>query len=111
MDTTAAAVAERLHNVHPADVCAGRACVIHHPTEHHMRDWPILWRNDRGIFERICEHGVGHPDPDQYAYWRQARESWRPPINADIIDGLPVSNPFDGIGIHGCDGCCTRREL
>lgn len=108
MEPTAAAVP--LHNVHPAEKCAGQTCVIHNPTEHHMRGWQIHWRNDRGIFERICPHGIGHPDPDQFDYWRHARQSWRPPINADILDGPVVSNPFDGIGIHGCCGCCNTKE-
>lgn len=96
-----------LVNVHPELACAGRDCVIHNPTDHHMRSWPLHWRNDRGLFERICTHGVGHPDPDQFAYWRAAAEKWRPPLNADILDDpYPPSNPFDGMGVHGCDGCC-----
>ena len=44
-----------------------------------MRDWPQHFRDDRGIMERICPHGVGHPDPDDY---------------------------LAGDGMHGCDGCC-----
>lgn len=43
------------------------------------------WRPDRGIMERVCEHGVGHPDPDdvkvQAGGWTET--------------------------IHGCDGCCN----
>lgn len=100
-----------LVNVHPADNCGGQPCVIHNPTGHHMRSWPLHWRGDRGIFERICPHGVGHPDPDQFAYWEQARKSWRPPLSADVIDDLyPLGNPFDGLGVHGCDGCCVGES-
>lgn len=76
-----------LFNVHPSFTCEGRACVIHHPTDHHMRSWPLLWRNDRGIFERLCRHGIGHPDPDQFAYWE--------------------SLGMEGEAVHGCDGCCA----
>lgn len=76
-----------LLNVHPAARCAGRACVIHNPTSHHMRDWALHWRDDRGIFERLCPHGVGHPDPDQSEYWHQTGQS--------------------AAGVHGCDGCCV----
>lgn len=65
----------RVHN--RAD-CRGERCVIHKPSSHHMRDWPLIWRDDRGCFERICPCGVGHPDPDD--------------LNHD--------------GIHGCCGCC-----
>jgi hypothetical protein len=66
-----------LRNVHAASVCEGEHCVIHNPSDHHMRSWPLIWRGDRKMFERVCEHGIGHPDPD---------------------------HPFDKT--HGCDGCC-----
>lgn len=65
--------------VHDAEQCAGEPCVIHNPTDHHMTDWPHNWRNDRHIMERICPHGIGHPDPDD-------------------------NNEHT---VHGCDGCCT----
>lgn len=64
---------------HDSDKCAGEHCVIHNPSDHHMREWPTHFRSDRGITERICPHGIGHPDPDD--------------ITADRI--------------HGCDGCCA----
>lgn len=77
-----------LHRIHDSARCTGRPCVIHAPTNHHMRRWTVHWRDDRGMFERICpEHGVGHPDPDQYAFWRETGQ--------------------EGMGIHGCYcGCC-----
>jgi hypothetical protein len=67
-----------LRNVHEQEECDGPPCAIHHPSAHHMAGWPIQWRNDRGIWERVCPHGIGHPDPDQGCE-----------------------------GTHGCDGCCT----
>ena len=82
--------------VHDRKDCAGRNCCIHNPSNHHMKDWPTHWREDRGIMERICEHGVGHPDPDDLAF--QERISY---------DGSCYS------GVHGCDGCCVddgRKE-
>lgn len=74
--------------VHPALVCAGQeSCVIHNPSEHHMRSWPLNWRADSGIMERICpEHGIGHPDPDEMTYQKRIGNSWA--------------------GVHGCCGCC-----
>lgn len=65
---------------HHKDVCKGQVCCLHNRSEHHMRGWPQNWREDRGIMERICEHGVGHPDPDD--------------ISVDKV--------------HGCDGCCSK---
>lgn len=67
---------------HPPETCAGEVCCIHNPTDHHMRKWKQHWRSDRGIMERICPHGVGHPDPDDLS----------------IREG--------GDNRHGCDGCC-----
>ena len=86
-------VGQRLANVHSPGACAGRNCVIHNPSDHHMRGWPTNWRH--GGFgdimpphmERMCEHGVGHPDPDDLAFHGSA-----------------------AIGVHGCDGCCARPE-
>ena len=68
--------------VHSKKDCVGPHCPIHNPSDHHMKDWPTHWRDDLGILERICEHGVGHPDPDD--------------VHADPV--------------HGCDGCCCKKE-
>lgn len=50
--------------VHAASKCAGQWCAVHNPSDHHMKDFPQHFRLDRGIMERTCPHGVGHPDPD-----------------------------------------------
>ena len=48
----------------------------------HMSKWPKNIR-ETGLVERVCPHGIGHPDPD----WLKGRPShW---------------------GVHGCDGCCS----
>lgn len=78
-----------LVNVHPSSACASQHCVVHNPSEHRMRDWPTHWRDDRRIMERICPHGVGHPDPDDAAY-RAAGNL--------------------GDSVHGCDGCCVEAR-
>ena len=75
-------------NVHRRMLCYGRACPVHRRTDHHMRSWPQYWRGDRGIIERVCEHGIGHPDPDQYDYW--------------------FTSGQESQSVHGCDGCCGR---
>lgn len=72
---------------HPPTRCEGSACVIHNPTEHHMRGWATLYRADRGMTERTCPHGVGHPDPDDLAWHVSEGRAWQ--------------------GVHGCDGCCS----
>ncbi len=69
---------------HDPAICAGRPCTLHNRTDHHMRQWRQHWRPDRQLMERICSHGVGHPDPDS-------------PPSTDMV--------------HGCDGCCALLDL
>lgn len=75
---------------HTYDQCVGRNCVIHNPSDHWMRGWEKNYRADTGRVERICEHGVGHPDPDDVAYW--------------LASGKTQSEALT----HGCDGCCSH---
>jgi hypothetical protein len=56
-------------------------CTIHNKSDHSMRSFPQHFRFDRMLMERICTHGVGHPDPDEFYL----------EVNAK--------------GVHGCDGC------
>jgi hypothetical protein len=80
-----------LRNVHPRSECAGRTCVVHNPSDHLMRDWPMIWRSDKGLMERACPHGIGHPDPDDLYY-------------KELVGGPDMRKVY---GIHGCDGCCS----
>lgn len=82
-------------NVHEGDQCAGRDCVIHNPSTHHMNGWPTHWRGDRGLMERICKHGVGHPDPDHMSHIKRLHDA-----------GLT----HEPDGMHGCDGCCNPNK-
>ena len=62
-------------------------CVIHNPLDGPWRDWPTHWREDRGIMERICPCGVGHPVAESYG----------------SLPGYEL--------IHGCCGCpCAPNE-
>lgn len=63
--------------------CHERGCTIHSPSTWALSDAPLNWREDRGIFERICEHGVGHTDVDT-AEWLA----------------------FHGRGAEAVHGCC-----
>lgn len=71
--------------------CQGRNCVIHNPSDHHMRDWPKRFHQPSQQTSRVCEHGFGHPDPDDVAYWRE-------------IEKRRISTS------HDCDGCCTAPK-
>jgi hypothetical protein len=74
---------QQLHT-HGLSGCLGPPCPIHSPSPKAEAIGSTHWRWDRGIMERLCEHGVGHPDPDDYVV-RQ------------------------GDGVHGCDGCCRKE--
>lgn len=83
---------EKWRNVHSADQCGNETCVIHNPSNHVMRNWRMHLR-ETGLVERMCEHGIGHPDPDSAAYFDShgpvgSRGTWT---------------------VHGCDGCCTDQ--
>lgn len=88
LDTYVTGTGQILRAVHPPELCDGRPCVIHSQTEHSMRDFPTHFRSDTFLMERICPHGVGHPDPDDLAY--------------QMLIGNATKS------IHGCDGCCSR---
>lgn len=79
-----------LYNVHDSSLCTGRPCPIHNMTDHHMRSWPQNFRQDNGLMERICEHGVGHPDFDSLPYFEE--------LGIECMD------------VHGCcwEQCCTQ---
>lgn len=75
-----------LMNAHDRATClsTGRPCVLHNPTDHAQSSFPLIWRNDQGIFERLCPCGIGHPDSDQHECWAS-------------IDAMYKS-------VHGCCG-------
>lgn len=77
-----------LVNVHSTSACDGRGCGIHdHPSDHPLKDAAMNWRIDRQILERICDHGIGHPDHDSAKYLESIGKGYE--------------------NVHGCDGCCS----
>lgn len=79
-------VGGRVMRTHAAGKCLGPNCCIHNPSAHALVDAPLHWRADRALMERICSHGIGHPDPDSLAFLASQG------VKADDV--------------HGCDGCC-----
>jgi hypothetical protein len=102
----------------PAD-CEGQGCPVHHPSDHLMKDWPLYWRGDRGLMERACSHGFGHPDPDDLAYKRLIWHDDDPEAIAlyrasredkDYLYEEPaftLDEKIEAEAVHGCDGCCV----
>ena len=80
---------------HDARECANdKNCCLHKPSDHPLKDAELLWRGDRSpqIMERLCSHGIGHPDPDAMNHLLTLLGS----------DGDARFN----LSAHGCDGCC-----
>ena len=79
--------------VHQEGTCAGQVCVVHNPLDHHMREWPMVWRGDRlpPIVERLCKCGIGHYDLSQWEFHKSL--------------GLG-----DWVTVHGCCGHCVPPE-
>lgn len=84
----------RTWSVHKRKYCIGEHCALHNPSDHPLKDARIALRGrspfsmkPTGFAERICEHGIGHSDPDSVAFYDSIGE--------------------EGTGVHGCDGCCT----
>lgn len=66
----------------------GMFCPFDKPSQHPLSDARLNLRDDRyGLMERICRHGVGHPDPD----------------SVDFLERVTGETHW---GVHGCDGCC-----
>jgi hypothetical protein len=78
-----------VYAVHDPSACEGRPCVVHNPSDHSMRGFKTHFRFDRYLTERICPHGIGHPDPDDLAYQER----------------IGLGGRY--AGVHGCDGCCA----
>lgn len=85
---------DQVIQTHGPDICrGGPPCCLHNPSEHHMKRWKLVFRQDRNwLGERICVHGVGHPDPD----------SLKSLNDRGIEDD----------GVHGCcpHRCCKKES-
>jgi hypothetical protein len=94
MDTYTTGTGQKLYIHKATKECFEFNCVIHNPSNHVMKDFPTHWRADRGLMERICPHGVGHPDPDDLAFKYRKHGKIKMKYEA----------------VHGCDGCCVSLE-
>lgn len=103
--------------MHAPELCEGTFCPFHNPSDHHMKDWPITVRYDKyGLTERLCVHGVGHPDVDSVAWLSHLRENGTLE-RLEILDPPPPElandpdfNPNDVFTTHGCDLCCFTNS-
>lgn len=80
----------RLNFVHSQMACAYRHCAIHGTASiHPLSMEPLIWDDDYQTVQRLCAHGIKHPDKDNVDYFEE-------------IGGFPY--------VHNqCDGCCTEE--
>lgn len=73
--------------------CDVDGCAIHNPSYHPLSDAKQYMRADKSwLIERICEHGIGHPDPDSASF-------------------IAKQEGNGSIWVHGCDGCCRDDSI
>lgn len=78
---------------HERGACIGRWCCIHQQMPGPWATWPRNWRDDRGIMERICPCGIGHPVAEMYEWAVAARRG------EQLVHGccrIHPCTPFDG---------------
>lgn len=95
-----------LTNVHPREMCEGHPCCIHAPSAHPLVNAPTHWSMGHGwiddddgvdfwqrgeIMQRICPHGVFHPDPDDLTFIRETKGE----------------EAAERLAEHECCGCCS----
>ena len=77
--------AKRYLHHHDIFSCEGEFCPLHRPKPGAWDSWPLLWRSDRRIMERVCPHGCGHPAVEQLDHWTATGRMYQ--------------------AVHGCCGC------
>lgn len=80
-----------LLQTHSTWLCAGNTCCIHNPSDHPLRDAPLLWIDQFRSMDRVCSHGFTHPDPDDFSF----------KVHTGVSHLL-----LSVIGAHDCDHCC-----
>lgn len=75
-----------LHNgmvlqIHGERRCFSGHCCFHSPSDHRLKDAPLVWVRAINLMMRMCPHGHPHPDPDSMEYLRSRLstfDGWHP---------------------------------
>lgn len=94
--------------IHPQALCSG-TCVVHKPSKHWMREFPLHFDLSTKAFVRLCKHDAFHQDPDERTYWTtqlsKSITSKRSP-GARKLESLAMQKLSDwACPLCGC-GCC-----
>jgi len=85
-DTFTDSTGLKIQTHHSRD-CKGENCSIHNPSSHKLDKARQVWDDENKLMQRVCEHGLKHPDFDDVKFNKDAKS------NANY-------------GKHNCDGCC-----
>lgn len=95
-----------LVNIHPKSGCSGN-CVVHSPSDHHMREYPLGFNSYERTFFRTCPHGEEHQDPDEREYWKiQLDKAGNSDRKSSLVKIAMQKLTAWDCPLHRC-GCCT----
>lgn len=91
----------RVLSTHGPSLCSGQYCCIHNPSDHPLKNAPMVWIGEVRLITRRCECGALHPDPDAMAHMNLmtllGRATWYdgwhrccPSRCCEIPDGSPT---------------------
>lgn len=101
--------------VHPQSWCSG-SCVVHSPSQHWMREYPLSFDLQKKAFVRTCKHGMDHQDPDERTYWTsQFARSITGAIKKSSSGKKLESLAMEKLSAWACPlcfcGCCDVTKL
>lgn len=98
--------------IHPRSWCSG-SCVVHNPSKHWMRDYPLGFDKELKAFVRKCSHGMDHQDPDERTYWTNQLQLG---VRSRVAKGRKLESlAMEKLGAFACPlcgcGCCDVTTL
>lgn len=98
-----------VRGIHPVRWCSG-VCVVHRPSNHFMREFPLAFDLESKCFYRTCSHGEVHQDPDERTYWTRMMELTRKKRREKTV--LVALEKLSSWGCPYCScGCCDVTKL
>ena len=93
--------------VHGDDKCSNqdRPCCIHRPSDHPLRNSPMVWDGLKYVMYRKCSHDIFHPDPDHLSYVEAHEPTGCHTVSVSHASENPIGTAQR---MHECDGCCGQ---
>lgn len=86
----------QLLRTHPASDCLDvGGCPIHNPSDHPLRNAPLVWADELRLLFRRCPCGALHPDPDSLAF------------NNTVALLRTLAGEYGSMPLDGWHPCCS----